>query len=80
MSLEPAAVTSRANSDLCAADLLMARTDLPSPVRMALLERIVEEWRAATGGSTGRAAAHRQAAGLTRIGNREVVDQDRRNA
>ena len=49
MSICSAQVLTRANSDLCRVMLHLENTGLTPPERMALIGRIVDEYRAAVG-------------------------------
>jgi len=54
MALEPAAVTSRSNSDLLTIRAIAENVALTTPERMTLILEIAEEWSAATHNSTER--------------------------
>lgn len=59
MALDPAAVTSRSNSDLLTIEMVADNVGLSTPERMTLILAITREWDAATHNSTERHRAAR---------------------
>lgn len=59
MTLCPAQVTSRANSDLLSIEHLADRTELSTPERMARIIAVVDAYKRATDGTTER-SRHRK--------------------
>lgn len=62
MGLDPAAVTSRSNTELCNVEAILNDVTISPPARMALILAISCDWHEATQDSTGRFGAEREAA------------------
>ena len=60
----PAAVTARANSDLCMIEHMIERRDESTPERMARIISIVDSYKRATEHSTERARHRRHEAAV----------------
>lgn len=76
MTLDPAKLTTRSNSDLCFIDMVADDTSLSPEARMELIAQIARDWSRATSGSTGRHKAKRDA--LRKWPNHEYLWRNQR--